>query len=379
MPRDPIPTLEQALHTLQAELPAWLQAERVAGLGLVLLDGENQPHPHYVGYAQIDPQQPLDGETVFEAASLTKPLVAYLALKLAEEGRFSLDLPLDGYLDEPYLPHDPRASRITARMVLRHTTGFPNWAEKGQPLRTHFQPGGHFSYSGEGFVFLQRMLAALNGASLAELLRDRLLGPLGMHSSSLVWQPAYESSLAAGFDAQGQPVERRPHREPNAAYSLYSTPADLARFLRVVVDPPPGSAAFLEPHTAAAMLSRQVSVNELAPWHPHWPLPLLAINPSVAWGLGWGLQEYQAERQFWHWGDNPGHQSLVIGAPARRAPAVRGLVAMATSENARRLWQPLARAVFGGRHPGLEWLARQYQQIPEPSQRQTARGDTDEH
>lgn len=364
MPDEKIPTLEQVLQTLQADLPGWLQAEQVAGLGLVLLDADGQPHPLYLGSAHTGPDTPVTAATVFEAASLTKPVVAYLALKLADEGYFSLDLPLEGYRAAAYLPHDPRAGRITARMVLRHTSGLPNWAADGQPLRTHFPPGGHFSYSGEGYVFLQRTLEEITGQPLAATLQQRLLDPLGMQHSSLDWRAQYQQFLSGGFDHQGQPLAMPPHRQANAAYSLYSTPADLARFLQVVLSPPPASAVHLPPDTVLAMRSRQVYVNELAPWHPHWPLPLLAVNPRVSWGLGWGLQEYRAERQIWHWGDNHAHQSLILGAPERGAPAVRGLVVMANSRGARRLWLPLARAVFGGRHPGLEWLERQYDQVP---------------
>lgn len=364
MPRDPIPTLDQAYKNLQAELPGWMQTEDVAGLGVVLLDANGGQQSLYLGDAHADPQRPVTQDTVYEAASLSKPVCAYLALKLAEEKVYSLDQPLDGYLPEPYLPHDPHAGRITARMALRHTTGLPNWAAAGEPLRTHFPPGYHFSYSGEGFALLQRTLEALTGEPLAGLLQRRVLEPLGMAHSRLAWQPAYEKTLAGGFDAGGQPLEMHPYTQANAAYTLYSTPADLGRFLQALLDPPPADRVYLHPETVQAMLARQVYVNELAPWHPHWPLPLLEINACVAWGLGWGLQEYQAERQFWHWGDNPAHQSLIIGAPDRAGPAARGLVAMSNSKNASRLWDRLAQAVFGGRHPGLEWLQRQYEQHP---------------
>jgi len=83
---------------------------------------------------------------------LTKPVVAYAALKLADQGKLDLDAPLSRYLPAPYIDGDARLEQITARRVLSHNSGFPNWRPEGKPLVIHFTPGERFSYSGEGFV-----------------------------------------------------------------------------------------------------------------------------------------------------------------------------------------------------------------------------------
>ena len=67
--------------------------------------------------------EPVDTETIFEAASMSKPLFCYAALKLVEEGKFDLDRPLDSYLEKPYLPDEAAAGKITGRMVMTHRTG----------------------------------------------------------------------------------------------------------------------------------------------------------------------------------------------------------------------------------------------------------------
>src|SRR6185295_2724162 len=106
--------------------------------------------------ADVTTGRPVDPRTIFEAASISKPIVALGALDLVRRGALSLDTPLDAYLPEPYLPVDRRASTITARMVLGHTTGFPNWRPRGEPLALLRDPGTRFGYSGEGYVYLQR-------------------------------------------------------------------------------------------------------------------------------------------------------------------------------------------------------------------------------
>src|SRR4051794_38762712 len=104
-------------------------------------------------------REPVEHDTIFAAASLTKPVFAAGVMTLVDDGRLELDRPLSEYLSEPYLPEDDRAASITARMVLSHTTGFPNWREGSNDrvhpsrgaLRLRWPPGTRWGYSGEGF------------------------------------------------------------------------------------------------------------------------------------------------------------------------------------------------------------------------------------
>ena len=109
---------------------------------------------------------PVDTGTIFEAASLSKPVFAYTVLRLADRGDLDLDRPLFQSLEYPRLARDERYKRITARMVLSHATGLPNWG--GETLTLQFDPGTAYGYSGEGFVFLQKVVEHLTGRSLDE-------------------------------------------------------------------------------------------------------------------------------------------------------------------------------------------------------------------
>src|SRR5262249_11831103 len=146
---------------------------------------------------------------IFEAASLTKPVVAYAALKLADSGQLDLDAPLSKYLPEPYIKDDDRLKLITTRRVLSHTTGFPNWRPAGQPLKIHFTPGERFSYSGEGYVYLQKVIEQISGQPLDAFMKKTVLEPLGMTDSSFVWQERYEKLKATAHDAAGNPTQKR--------------------------------------------------------------------------------------------------------------------------------------------------------------------------
>src|SRR5699024_337602 len=118
-----------------------------------------------------------------------------------------------------------------------HTSGFPNWRSggwrSGGPIPVHFEPGSDFRYSGEGFLFLQQVVEKLTGIPTEEFIQDRLIEPLGMNSSSYVWQQGYDSLAAAGHTTEGHipERERRLYETPNTAFTLYTTPYDYSLFL----------------------------------------------------------------------------------------------------------------------------------------------------
>ena len=141
----------------ERELKALMREHAIPGLSMVIVEnGEVALHLE-LGVKNSQTKDPVDEDTLFETASLSKPVFAYGVLKLVEKGLLDLDRPLVAYLPYPDIANDERGHFITARMVLAHATGFPNWRPKNEPLKMHFQPGERFSYSGEGFLFLQKV------------------------------------------------------------------------------------------------------------------------------------------------------------------------------------------------------------------------------
>ena len=142
-----------------------MREHAIPGLSMVVIENGEVALHFELGVKNTETKESVDEETLFETASLSKPVFAYGVLKLVEKGKLDLDKPLVAYLPYPDIANDERGHSITARMVLAHTTGFPNWRPKNAPLKIHFQPGDRFSYSGEGFLFLQKVVEQVTGVS----------------------------------------------------------------------------------------------------------------------------------------------------------------------------------------------------------------------
>ena len=294
-----------------------MRSAPVPGLAVALVDAAGETWTSAYGVADAEAGGPVRPDTLFEAASITKPVVALCTLALVRDGVLSLDRPLDSYVAEPLLPADPRAAAITARMVLGHTTGLPNWRRRGEPLALLRAPGSRFGYSGEGYVYLQRAIEGVTGTTLDRVCDQRVLGPLGMGDSSLVWREEMEARAARGHNKSGVPVttwEQKP-ASANAAYSLQTTAPDLARLVGVMLKTDGGSGV------GAATGSSMTDLTD-AMVRPH-----AALHGPLAWGLGWGLQlgptgtgtaaGTEGEALFWHWGDNFGFKAFAAGSRAR--------------------------------------------------------------
>jgi CubicO group peptidase (beta-lactamase class C family) len=247
VPPKQVSTVDAAVHAVMARTGA-------KGLALAIIDGGQVRYVQAYGVrnAQGDP---LRTDTVMYGASLTKTVFAFTALQLVDQGKLALDTPLADYLDKPltdydtnaiypdkYGPYrdlagDPRWKRITARNVLTHSTGFANFwfIEPDQKLRIHFDPGTHFSYSGEGMSLLQFVIEngrkdrglGLDLGTLTQANFDRL----GMTRTSLKWRPDFRPNLADGFNDKGEVQEHDERSKVRVAGSMDTTIADLSKFV----------------------------------------------------------------------------------------------------------------------------------------------------
>ncbi len=191
---------------LTADIPHLMERARVPGLSIAVVRDAAINWQRGFGVKRADKTAPVEADTVFQAASLSKPVFAYAVLKLAEQGKLDLDTSLTIYLPDPYVPDDPLLDRITARHVLSHTTGWPNWRTEGQPLRRERAPGEVFGYSGEGYNYLQRVIECLVGQPLDAYMTKTLLDPLGMTHSSYAWATILGTSALSSRPSRPKPA-----------------------------------------------------------------------------------------------------------------------------------------------------------------------------
>lgn len=330
---EPPPVAGALPQALEALLPVLMSRHQVPGVGIVAIEGRRIAWERYWGVREAGKDARVAENTVFEAASMTKPLAAHAALKLVEQGLLELDKPLAAYLPEPYLRDEPLHEKITARMVLSHTGGFPNWRPKGGALKVLHEPGTAYRYSGEGFVLLQRVIELLTGEDYETHLRRTLLKPLDMAASSHVWNET--APAAAGHDKQGKvKPSRRLYQQPNAAYSLYTSARDYATFLIELMQTDRSA-----PHSLSAA-SLQLM---LTPVSPPTGRPLLQRRGStgageVRFGLGWSLEPTVSGLRACHSGSNgTGFRSHAEFDPGQG----HGLVILTNGDGGEAFWRDL--------------------------------------
>jgi len=145
----------------------------VKGISIAIINDANVVYHRAFGIAGIadaSSVNKVNDKTLFQAASVSKPIFAYFVMRIVEKGLLNLDTPLYKYLPYPDIEDDPRYKLITARMVLCHKTGFPNWRPNYTgKLKLVFTPGTKFSYSGEGYMYLAKVIAHLTNTTLANL------------------------------------------------------------------------------------------------------------------------------------------------------------------------------------------------------------------
>ena len=359
---------------LLRNLPRLLELASVPGLAMAVVD-RGQVWTRGFGEAVEETHQAVSDQTEFEAASLGKPVFAYAVLRLVDAQVLDLDRPLFDYLPTPEA-NNSRMKRVTPRQVLSHTTGLPNWRQQSGPLEPASDPGKTFSYSGEAYFYLQRVVEAVTTKPFERVMREQVLDPLGMKDTSYVWLPAFESRMAAGYDGQenrldvqaaigrrtlaiaeqwGTPLTDWRYDDaaravplinpqwpplplymvPNAATSMLTTVSDYAKFLARLVAPAGTPGLDLSPAGRRAMATRQVR-----------------LNSALWWGLGWGIQRDEYGDVLWHWGANNSFRNFVIADQANN----RAVVVFTNSENGPRIYERVIVAVTGHDHPAFLWI-----------------------
>jgi CubicO group peptidase (beta-lactamase class C family) len=214
----------------EADVKQWLKTQHVPTLALgIIKNGKLSQTKVYGG----------TDRSIFNVASLTKPVTAWVALKLVAQGKLTLDEPLYKYWTDPDIAADTNTKRITTRYVLSHQTGFKNWRwfNENKKLGFDFEPGKGYNYSGEGYEYLRKALEAKFNKPLQQLAEALIFKPLKLKDTRYTWQQSIDTSrYAKNYAANGTTYETVKNNTANAADDLLTTVEDYGYLLTALLN-----------------------------------------------------------------------------------------------------------------------------------------------
>lgn len=228
---------EKSFFDNETEIEKWLKENKVPTLGIGVIGNGKLQQVKVFGEISKGISAPYN--TIFNVASLTKPVTAMVALKLVSLGSWNLDEPIYKYWTDPEIANDPRNKKLTTRIVLSHQTGFPNWryVNENKKLNFQFEPGTKYQYSGEGMEYLRKALEKKFKKSLQQLANELIFKPLKMTDTKYIWDENVDTTrLAIGYDKDEKPYEIVKNKIPNAADDLLTTVEDYGKFLVSVMN-----------------------------------------------------------------------------------------------------------------------------------------------
>lgn len=352
-----------AVTALTQKIENLVAAAKVAGLSITVFNNNQTVYFKQFGYANQPDQKLLTASTTVYGASFSKAVFAWLVMQLVGEKVIDLDKPLVSYLPKSLMEYtfpgklkdykdiegDERYKKITARMCLDHTTGFPNfrWFEPDGKLRIKFEPGTRVSYSGEGMYLLQLVLQEITGKDFETMAQERVFKPLGMTNTSYVWQPRFEEHLALGHDADGQTVGFPRRTAASAAGSMITTPEDYNKFYTTLIQ-----GKVLSPKLWKEMTSPQIRIRSIQQFGPlSWKDSTQNDNIQLSYGLGFGVFQTPYGRAFFKEGNDRGWGHYSVAFPGKKI----AIIMMTNSDNGEGIFRDLLATAIGDIYTPWYW------------------------
>ncbi|HEX6223564.1 MAG TPA: serine hydrolase domain-containing protein [Chryseolinea sp.] len=332
---------EELLAAVEKLIPGLMMEFKVPGLSAAIIRNGKLIWNKGFGVKNNESREPVDTETVFEAASVSKTVFAYAIMNLCEKGKLKLDESLAQHLTKPFLDGDERLKLITARHVLSHQSGFQNWRTPEEPLKIHFNPGTDFMYSGEGYNYLQSVVTQLTGkvnsnecgsfeaglqvcaTDFGEYMANNVLVPHSMTSSGYVWNAELGKNEALPHNVEGK-LLRKSHftavdiARYGSAGGLTTTAKDFSKFITGLFSPKDNDPCRLNAKSLDEMFRPQVRLRDDQ-----------KIDGAGSWALGWAVQERESGNIVLHSGGQSGFRSLMMVS----IPKKSGFVMFTNSDN----------------------------------------------
>ena len=351
------------IDSVQRKIEFLMKTANVSGVAIAVFNANKPVFSKTYGLADVQKNIPFQQSSVMYGASLAKMIFAYIVMQHVQEKVIDLDKPLVQYLVKPLpeikingfrrgyqdLKDDKRYEKITARMCLTHTTGFPNWRwfEADKKLKIKFDPGTRYSYSGEGLYLLQFVIEQLTGKDYEIISQERVFKPLGMTNTSQVWQPQFDDNICNGHNIKGEPYELTKWKEASAGGSMSTTFEDFTKFYTALIN-----SKGLSKESFSAMTNQQVRIKSRSQFGP------LAIidstdndNIQLGYGLGVGVFKTSYGRAFFKEGhaDGWGHYSICF--PDKKI----AIVIMTNNDNGESIFKELLAYTIGDTFTPWKW------------------------
>ncbi len=308
-------------------ITALLSDTRVASVSFARISGGKTVLTE--AYGEQSPGVPVTPSTLYNIASLSKPISAEVVLRLASEGKLSLDEPMSKDWTDPDIAADPRAKLLTPRLALDHQTGFPNWRrETGGRLAFVKDPGTGFGYSGEGYQYVARFAEQKTGQTFEQMAQRLIFTPAGMTRTSYTRRDWMEGHIARPTARDGTWLEPVIGDQFVAADLVYTTPAQYAGFMESLLSGA-GESPAIRTLRESVLTDRkaEMCVGKMA----------LICPDQVGFGLGWEVAKTHGKTFLMHTGMDEGVFTLAYFDPGARS----GLVIFTNSANGPRLILPL--------------------------------------
>ncbi len=319
---------------------------KVPGVSVAVIENSAISWARGYGHSEAGTDEKVTVDTLFQAASISKPVAVTAALRLIEQGKLNLDEDVNLKLKSWKMPDNEftKEQKVTIRRLTSHSAGltvhgFPGYAAEsalpsvvqilnGEPpantraVRVDTVPGKMWRYSGGGTTVLQQLLIDTTGKTFPQLMQEIVLSKVGMRQSTYE-QPLPKSrweQAAAGHRPNGEKIKGNFHTYPEmAAAGLWTTPSDLARFAIEIQKSKAGKSRLLSKQMVEEMLTRQ----------------------SGDYGLGLGLAGEGRGQRFSHGGSNEGFRCFMVAY----SEMGKGIVVMTNSDNGSQLMMEIVRAV----------------------------------
>jgi len=301
---------------LDAAVPRLLQENRVASVSIARI--EQGEVILTAAYGSQEVGVPATPTSLYNIASMAKPISAEVVLRLAAAHRLSLDEPMAPTWTDPDIAGDERSKLLTPRLALSHRTGLPNWRyetgnETGNVLRFLRAPGTTFGYSGEGFEYLARFVEKKTGEPFEALAQKLIFDPVAMHDSAYTRRTWFEGRIALPTDKDGAALVPQIADEFVASDDIYSTPSDYAKFIVSLIKQE-GVDGALASERQRIQTDRRA---ELCP-----PTRQAVCPDAVGMGLGWEVFQFGADTFLMHTGMDNGVFTLGYFNPRRGSGTV---------------------------------------------------------